>query len=345
MKTIILTVSFAISLCPVWAQITQSHPEYCGIPGGVNPPSPNVSATLNRSAGHATLYIGQGSAVELPGLISEISEVCPLSDGRLVVFGEIPRYEGIAENIFVVDTTKNSLVDSFWVYHSVLSPDQRWIAYTKFAPFYVEASTEIMLYDLSKTPAQNRPKDDDSWNKIDPEIDVGTPIFPPGHENFALSNIFRSGDHQIVHTVGTLYWSPDSRAIVFKDVVANDPGIALVTLDQNGAASVFRHALTEADICGSGPGGGLGAATKSVSAAVGSANRMWQLDRADFGPSGAIVLDVSSSSGAGCGPHVLQLRQDDFQPATPELHVKPPKYIPGPDDGPGKTRRRDKQDK
>jgi hypothetical protein len=194
MKIHVLLLFFTLYVpTAVRSQITQSHPEYCGIPGNLNPPLPPVTARVDSNNGTATLFLSQRSSATAvlrlqDDLVSEISEVCPLSDGRLVVFGEIPRYEGVAENIFVVDSAKSSLVDSFSAYRPVLSPNQRWIAYVKFHPFYVEGSSEIMLYDLSKTPAQNRPPLD-PVHPNDVKTDVGTIIFPPGHENFNGSNM------------------------------------------------------------------------------------------------------------------------------------------------------------
>jgi hypothetical protein len=225
------------------------------------------------------------------------------------VFGEIPRYEGIAEDIFIVNPAKNSLVDSFMAYRPVISPNQRWIAYVKFAPYYVEASTEIMLYDLSKPAAQNRPPSD-PVHPNNEKTDAGTIIFPPGHENFDGSNILDDNNPQIVHSAGKLHWAPDSRAIVFTDMVADNPAILLVTLDDHGTPAAFRHALTETEACG-----------RDTPAKAGPKNL--KLDRAEFQPSGTIALDLGPSGDARCAPHVLQLRREEFQAAATELHVKP----------------------
>ena len=314
MKTNFFVLFFASCLSTVWSQITQSHPEYCGTPGNLNPPLPAVTATIDSNSGIATLFIGSGALALQDGLVSEVSEICPLSDGRLIVFGEIPRYEGIAEDIFIVDPAKNSLVDSFMAYRPVISPNQRWIAYVKFAPYYVEASTEIMLYDLSKSPAQNRPRSD-PVHPNDEKTDAGTIVFPPGHENFDGSNILDSpSDTQMVHAAGKLHWAPDSRAIVFTDMVADNPAIVLVTLDDHGTSAAFRHALTEAEICGR-------------DTPAGNRMRNLKLDRAEFQSSGVIALDIGTSSDA-CAPHVLQLWREEFQAAATELHVKPA-YPPG----------------
>lgn len=309
MKIVGLALLSILSLCPTWAQITQSHPEYCGISGGVNPPLLNISATLNPNS-HTVLYVGQsGSVVTLSDyFITEISEICPLSDGRLVVFGDMGGTE-----VYIVDPTKASVLDSFMAYRPVMSPNQRWIAFIKFYPLHgVQGSDEIMLYDLSKTPAQNRPDGD-----VKETIDVGNLIFPPGHQNFPGSNVVTPSDNRIIRYVMQLSWASNSHAILFEDRAESDPGIALVTIDQNGAASAFRHTLSDTETCG-----------RVI--AAGTSPQTWRLDRAEFAPNGAITLDISSD---GCAPHVLQLSRDDFQPATSEIHVRPklrPTIVDGP---------------
>jgi hypothetical protein len=285
-------------------QIAQSHPEYCGIPGGVKQPLPNISATVDPSYGHATLYIGQGgsaTAVELPpGLVSEVSQICLLFDGRLVVFGDAG---GVA--VFIVDQAKASVVDWFLAYRPVvISPNRRWIAFVKFYPLHgVEGSDEIMLYDLSKTPARNR--------TVANEGDPGTIIFPPGHENFPGSNIDLPKDQRRLG-ITRLYWAPDSDAIMFDEGSASGPGIVLVTLDGHDTPSAFWHSLTLAEICGR---------------EVRTPNpHAWKLDRAEFGPdladSRTIRLEVSPSAD-GCAPHVVQLHQEDFHSVQIEAHVRP----------------------
>ena len=108
MKLAVLVLIFAV--CPVWGQIVQSHPEYCGIAGGVNPPlPPDISVTIDQSAGHAVLYIDRGGmakAVPLPDLISEVAEVCPLADGRLVVFADFG-----GTDVFIVDRVTASVTN------------------------------------------------------------------------------------------------------------------------------------------------------------------------------------------------------------------------------------------
>ena len=306
----IILLSLILAVFPLSGQIAQSHPEFCGVPGGTNPQLPSdVSATVTDD--QAVLHIRRGtddSVVPLmlgtlPSMISEIAEVCPLADGRLVVFGRAMW----ATNVYLVDRTKAVQLDSFTAYNPILSPDQRWIAYAKFYPAQVEGSSEYMIYDLSKTLAQNRP------DGVEPTetIDVGRVIFPLGHQNFPGSNT--NVPEELRHIgAGRLYWAPDSRAILFEDRTPTDSGIVLVTIDEKGMPAASRHALTASEICG------------RETPAVTTYN--WKLDRVDIAGSAgsrAVVVDLGATAGDRCTQHVLQLRSEDFKAAKMEENVKP----------------------
>ena len=151
MKITLLTLFSGISICPVWAQVTQSHPEYCGISAAT---PPNVSATVDPNSGDAVLNIGSSQSGiplligTLPSFITRISEICTLPDGRLVAFGDLIKYPDAAV-IFIVDPVKKSLVDSFTAYRPLaISPNQRWLVFGKFC-----SSTRkgVLLSTLSMT--------------------------------------------------------------------------------------------------------------------------------------------------------------------------------------------------
>ncbi|MCU1253205.1 MAG: hypothetical protein JWQ49_6234 [Edaphobacter sp.] len=309
MKLVLLFMISAVF--PLVGQIAQSHPEFCGIPGGINPQlPPDVSATVTDD--EAVLHIRRGTTDAvvplvlgtLPSMISEIAEICPLADGRLVVFGKATW----ATNVYLVDQTKAVQLDSFTASNPVLSPDQRWIAYAKFYPAQVEGSSEYMIYDLAKTLVQNRP---DGAEPTD-TIDVGRVIFPPGHQNFPGSNT-NLPDELRHFGAGRLYWAPDGRAILFEDRTPSDAGIVLVAIDEKGTPAASRHTLSATEICGRETPDG--------------STYNWKLDRVDVGPgaagSRAILVDLSATGGDRCTPHVLQLRSEDFKAAKVEENVKP----------------------
>jgi hypothetical protein len=311
MKLATFSLILSAALCPLFGQISQSHPEYCGRPGGANPPLPNVSATFN-SDGEAVLFVGAtGSRREIPlhgagslaSFLYQIDEVCPLGDGRLVVFGGL----GATETL-IVDPAKPAVVDDFFLWQPVISPDRRWIVYDKMSPAHgVEATSEELIYDLSKSPAQNRP-DGDLTNTAD----VGAVLFPPGQQNVLGDNINVPRDQ--VHSLqSSFYWASDSRAILFEDKLEGQPyRIILITLDEKGTPTALEHGITAADLCG--------ASLPDVR------TLLPRLDRAEIGPdrngARAMVLDLSSDD-ARCPARILQLSSNDFKPTKTETHIKP----------------------
>jgi hypothetical protein len=283
-----------------WGQITQSHPEFCGLANGANPPLPDLSATIDRD-GNAVLYLGRTSTgISLTDSVIEIAEVCPLSDGRLAIFADYG-----ATQVFIIDAAKKALVDTFAAYHPVISPNQRWIAFKKIYPLHgVDGSDQYMLYDLAKPAAENRP-DGNAKDKTS----VGTVIFPPGHENYPGSNIdLPESQH---HSGGTrIYWAPDSRSIAFVDNTQEGPGVALVMVDDKGTPSAFRHALTPAEMCG------------RDAASADSIN--WHLSGAGLGSArGELALDIDASGGLDCVSHTVQLQKAAFEGAKTEVNRKP----------------------
>jgi len=107
-----------------------------------------------------------------------------------------------------------------------MSPDQRWIVYRKAYPSQgteLPVSQEYLLYDLSKSPAQNRAP----GVALDDNGDVGAPIYPLGQKNLPGDNI-GVPDHQLHSMVSDFYWSPDSKALVFADLLLDKVSLVLV---------------------------------------------------------------------------------------------------------------------
>jgi hypothetical protein len=162
---------------PAFAQIEQTHPELCGMPGGTVPSLPAMSISVDHSEGSAKLFLGGGfatKAIDLPGVIDSVPEVCALPSGQYLVFGETYN----STNMLIVDVQKGAMVDHFQGFDPAMSPDQRWIAFRKFYPRHhdLPLSEEYLLYDLSKNPSQNRAPGIDltDWET------VGRTIFPVG---------------------------------------------------------------------------------------------------------------------------------------------------------------------
>jgi len=311
MKQTVYALFLVIYSYPAWGQIAQRRPEYCGLPGGMSPTIPyNLNAAVDPG-GDATIYVGRGSSARgisltfggLPPLISEISQICPLADGRLVAFAGY-----LDSDVYIINPAKDSLVDMFRAGASVISPNQRWIVFEKAAVRGVAASSQYMLYDLNKPPGENRPK---GFGGV---LEVGRVIFPPGYENFPGSNVDLPKEKQ--HGgLSRFFWAPDSRSIVFVDESVDGIGVIWVRIDENGAPAAFRRPLSRTEICG-----------REIQDEF-----SWTLNGVQFQPDvpggGTMLLDVFPWKGqpnvrdSVCNAHTLELRMEDFQPAKQEPNV------------------------
>lgn len=304
-----IAVLSVLSILPLFGQIEQLHPELCGKPDQVIAAPSNISIVLDRSLGSGDLYIKGTSLttkISIPGVIDDVDQVCPLSDGRFVFFGGTYN----SSNIIVVDNKTASLVDAFYGFDPLMSGDQRWIVYRKFYPIHTEEPTseEYLLYDLTKTPAEQRPpgmpRNDDT--------DVGTPIFPLGATNSLADNIGLAPNQQ--HRFGSkrFYWAPNSRAILFGDRVQGKFSIVLVRLDDKGNATTLVHPVPLTEVCARETIAG-GPVLLSIDQPVTWANE---------GTDRSMRVTVSTSESA-CAPKTLELHVEDFRPAEPEIHVSP----------------------
>lgn len=232
---------------PAFAQIEQTHPELCGTPSGTVPPLPAMSISVDRSEGSAKLFLGGGfatKAIDLPGVIDAVPEVCPLPNGQYLIFGET--YNGT--NMLIVDAQKGAVVDQIVGFDPAMSPDQRRIAFRKFYPRHHDLpfSEEYLLYDLSKNPSQNRAPGIDltDWEN------VGRAIFPAGWKNA----MFDTGDipKDRLHSSGSLSfdWSADSHMVVFGDILHNDFSVIAVIFDNDGSTKAYEHPVRVPQVCG-----------------------------------------------------------------------------------------------
>lgn len=304
-STIFYVLILMLFTLTVFGQIDQTHPELCGKPDGVVPLPPNISATVDRSVGQGSLFIGPGNSaikITLPGVVNEIDEVCPISADRVIIFSS----SGYSSWVNVVDIAKESLADSIHGFSAIMSPNQRWIVYGKFHPRVTElpASSKYLLYDLTKGPAQNRP----AGVSLDDYEDVGAAVFPLGQRNLTFDNIGVPEDQQ--HWMGSpsFYWGPNSRAIVFGDLLQKKFSIVVVTLDSNGNTTAVVHPVSFSDVCGR-------AANEDYLNHFESAEV-----EAEQGGDRSIRVRFNHP---GCSPKTIEFHSNDFQPAQPELHKSP----------------------
>ena len=102
MKGALLAVLLA-SLCPSSAicQSLQLHPELCGAAGSAISPPPGFSAVVDREKFAVKFFFRDGVAtLEAQAFLNEIEEICPLPNGRVVVFGET----GGPDAIYIIES-------------------------------------------------------------------------------------------------------------------------------------------------------------------------------------------------------------------------------------------------
>ncbi len=233
-----------------FAQIEQTHPELCGRDEANAPALPPISVSVDRTQGSATLFFRDGGAeqaIDLPGVVDSVPEACPLADGRYLIFGET--YNGT--NLLIIDSNKHAVIDHFQGFDPALSPNQRWIVYRKFYPreHDLSVSEEYLIYDLSKTPTQNRPP---SIEVTDWE-DVGRAIFPLGRANTFMDAMDSPADRTHVTGSKSFAWSSDSRLVVFGDRLQGRFAVVAMVMSNDGLTKAYEHPITISEVCGSGP--------------------------------------------------------------------------------------------
>jgi hypothetical protein len=284
-------------------QVLQRRPDFCGLAGMAVPLPRGVSAISYPQKGYSDLLVGDGAPAVRLDMDEVIDQVCEVPDHRIVVFGSAGPY---GTNISIVDTEKAALVDTFLVHDPVLSPNGRWIVYRKFFPRQTDLPTsdEYLLYDLSKTPAQDRPSEPFSLDRLD--TDVGTAIYPLGWKNEPGDNIGAPEEQRHGH-MSPSFWAPDSKAIVFADTLhEGKPDIVLIAIDDRGAttAATYPYSLLECK------GDEAVARGKQAQPSI------------EFGPQqGSDLPILMKFESAGCAPMTLQLRRESFRPAKGEDRI------------------------
>jgi hypothetical protein len=175
----------------------------------------------------------------LPGVQEEITQVCPLPDNQLLIFG---RAVG-AHNVVIVDGALTRVLDSFYAYDPKVSPNQRWIAGRAFYPPQSEVafSDEYVLYDLemkvdTERTASSQPSKDDAETVIYPVVD--------GHRQARQAGLPAQQTHRFCSE--GFYWSSDSRFLGFADCVKDSLSLVVTDVQRR---KTFVHKLSSVPNC------------------------------------------------------------------------------------------------
>lgn len=121
---------------------------------------------------------------------------------------------GDVSDVVVVNTESGSIVDSFLCYAPSIAPNGQYVAYVKFYPAHGITGVEdlYMIYDLKKSPRQNRPQGSGGSRST-----VGEIMYPTGMKN-------QSGDNVNVNPLAShriasdkFFWNSMSTEVVFAD--------------------------------------------------------------------------------------------------------------------------------
>ncbi len=175
--------------------------------------------------------------VRLPFLFAQINSLRQGPAGRLIILGMAT---GSVDEIGILDTKANKLIDDFMCYEPAISPEGKYIAFTKFYPPHgiESADDHSMLYAVAHSPQENRPK----GTQLSNDEDVGFEIYPPGKGNWTRDNI-GAGDQPDNIVAGGYIWKSDDQYFFAYGVsiaprgIAAQPSLVWVSIG-DGTASI-----------------------------------------------------------------------------------------------------------
>ena len=138
---------------------------------------------------------------------------------------------GSVYEIVLLNTRAFSAADRFFAYSPSVSPDNRLIAFVTFyPPHFVEGTDDrYLIYDLGRTPEENRPKGIDTSN----HTDVGFPLLP-GEDNRPGDNTGVAPQQQHHLIAQCFFWNSDSDRFAFADEYAGQ--LRLIVASIRGTA-------------------------------------------------------------------------------------------------------------
>jgi hypothetical protein len=298
-----------------WGQLAQDQPRLCGkLTSNVALPL-GLSAVQTSGGTNLTIQLADGSKKTLDLLADTIVQVCPIAGDRLLIFGTVNGGDG--PFVWIVSESSGDQLDNLGARNPAVSPDQHWIAYRQYYAPQVEnpADSNYLLYDLGKTPAENRLPSGDPQAPNPP----GRLMYPaaPNHVpvNDYLVEVAPEQEHNFASD--SFFWSPDSRFVVFADRMGREtPTTSIIVVRIGGdELTAYVHRLQTQEVC---TGEKLG--PEFAAGAI--------LSRVEFVPSGGAVPDMFASFSADGWPlgrgqsctKVLLLNNANLRPAEPEFH-------------------------
>ncbi len=182
--------------------------------------------------------------LSLAGVLQKVTDARIFDDKIIVLTGFVSNAE--TSLIVTVEVSSGRIIDKVLCYSPSVSPAGRYVAFVKFFPAHGLSSAEdhYALYDVSLTPAQNRPT-----KKPLNDATVGKIVYPPGLGNTADDNVEVKGRplHQMAGE--QFFWSDSGEWCIFADRVDN---LTTVVVLQPLARRLFvsTRSFSDSELCG-----------------------------------------------------------------------------------------------
>jgi hypothetical protein len=192
-----------------------------------------------------------GKRVALPIEMVQVDELRRGVNNKLVVRGMV---NASGSQVAIFDLGSSNLIDKFFCYLPRISPDGHYVAFIKFYPAHFAGKTEshFMVYDLGKTPWENRPAGipaTDDWN-------VGKSVYPVGMGNRPGDNTELPNRPVHASVSAGVFWNASGKQFLLADRL--DPGevidLVLVEIGPDGEFSVKTVQQALQELCSTMPG-------------------------------------------------------------------------------------------
>jgi len=174
----------------------------------------DLAVSLAGKSEKFSLTVTRGPAatqsVALSDRFEQVNNLRWSPDGRLLVHG---MFNSSGDVVAVVNLATLTIDDELFGYGVTPSPDGRYLALVRFFPAHGVEGVEhrVRLYDLTESPAQNRPIHSQLEGA---EFEVGTPIYPLLSDEGKRANT-GVPDADAYLLVSDFRWSSDSTRFSF----------------------------------------------------------------------------------------------------------------------------------
>jgi hypothetical protein len=180
----------------------------------------------------------------LPNEMVQVDKVEFVTANKIALLGAV---NGDVNAVALVDLDSAKIIDKFYCYAPTLSPDKQFLVYIKFFPaHFVQGVSDVyLLYDLHKSPAENRAAGVPNGDVQN----VGRVIYPPESKNQSGDNTDRPESE--IHTLesGAFYWAPKEDRLVFVDRFQDRFSLITASFSDSGIANIKQHEIKKTDIC------------------------------------------------------------------------------------------------